>query len=248
MLQEYSRPTFALESNYSKTLKMKKLMFFGLAALVTVSSCIKDDIIFDTVEESLKITNPIDTLGEGDTYLFETRFLNNIGMEESQTVTWSSSDEAILTVDQNGLTIGISKGTAVLSVEVELEDKAPVRDEIQIVVAEQTVVTPTTERTGELQTTSSYVLEGSFTLKETTDGLSLELADNYKASSSLPGLYVYLTNNPNSTSGGFEIGMVNIFNGAHSFALPSSVEINQYDYVLYFCKPFGVKVGHGEFE
>jgi len=71
----------------------------------------------------------------------------------------------------------------------------------------------------------------------------LDIAGNYEASTALPGLYVYLSNNPNSTSGSYEIGEVTVFNGAHSYTLPSSVDISDYKYILYWFKPFNVKVG-----
>ena len=72
-----------------------------------------------------------------------------------------------------------------------------------------------------------------------------EFGDDYQASTSLPGLYVYLTNNPATANNAFEIGRVEIFNGAHSYRI-SGVGLNEYDYLLYWCKPFSVKVGDGE--
>ena len=67
------------------------------------------------------------------------------------------------------------------------------------------------------------------------------------ADDGLPGLYVYLSNNPNSVSGALEIGPVEVFEGAHDYTI-SGLDITTYAYVLYFCKPFNVKVGHGDIE
>lgn len=75
--------------------------------------------------------------------------------------------------------------------------------------------------------------------------LDVSIKNNYRASTSLPGLYVYLSNNPNSINGAKEIGRVRIFNGAHNYQI-SNTGINDYKYILYWCKPFSVKVGHGE--
>ena len=224
---------------------MKYLLIFSIPILVALNSCIKDDIVFDTVEESLRILNPIDTLAQDDSYQFEVRFLNNTGQEETRTVVWASSAPNILSIDQNGLMTGLSMGNSVITAEVMLDGKPPVRDEIQIEVAEETIVSPPTERSGALQTTSTYQLEGAFVLSETDDGLRLELADDYAASSSLPGLYVYLTNNPNSVSGAFEIGPAESFSGAHTYDISEDIGINDFDYLLYYCKPFSVKVGDG---
>jgi len=100
-------------------------------------------------------------------------------------------------------------------------------------------------RIGTIRTTSSYKLEGDFTLKEEDGKLIIDIADNYEASDALPGLYIYLTNNPNTNTGAVEIGAVDIFKGAHTYEV-TGVNINDFDYLLYFCKPFGVKVGDGE--
>ena len=76
-------------------------------------------------------------------------------------------------------------------------------------------------------------------------GVKLSLGEDYEADTSLPGLYIYLGNNPNSTADAFEIGPVTTFDGAHFYDLPT-IGIYDYNYVLYWCKPFGVKVGEGQ--
>ncbi|MEL7160606.1 MAG: hypothetical protein AAFN92_07595, partial [Bacteroidota bacterium] len=115
-------------------------------------------------------------------------------------------------------------------------------------VGASTVVVETTERKGTVATTTFYDLEGTFTLTEQTDGsLKLALDADYVADDGLPGLYVYLSNNPNSNAGAYEIGAVTVFRGAHEYIF-SGPELGEYDYVLYYCKPFSVKVGHGDIE
>ena len=111
-------------------------------------------------------------------------------------------------------------------------------------VDDDVVVTAPQSYQGTIQTTSSYKLTGSYEYGLNDAGqLVLDIAGNYEASTALPGLYVYLSNNPNSTSGSYEIGEVTVFNGAHSYTLPSSVDISDYKYILYWCKPFNAKVG-----
>ena len=85
------------------------------------------------------------------------------------------------------------------------------------------------------------------TLTEDGDDLLLQIGEDYEASSSLPGLYLYLTNNINSTANAFEIGMVDTFAGAHTYRI-EDIGVNDYDHVLYYCKPFRVKVGDGSFD
>lgn len=98
---------------------------------------------------------------------------------------------------------------------------------------------------GTLGSTSSYTLAGDFVLTKDGNNLNLSFADNYRADTSLPGLYVYLSNNPNSIASAFEIASVTTFTGAHDYTIPNA-GLNDYVFVLYFCKPFNVKVGHGQ--
>jgi hypothetical protein len=119
-----------------------------------------------------------------------------------------------------------------------------VRAEQIVTVGETTVVGPM-DRGGSIRTTSSYLLEGDFTITAPTGNLQIDIAENYRASTALPGLYLYLSNNPNSTAGALEIGRVEVFSGAHGYTVPN-VGIDEYAYLLYYCKPFNVKVGDGE--
>ena len=96
---------------------------------------------------------------------------------------------------------------------------------------------------GEIRSTSSYLLQGGFRYEHNGEHLVLQLDSNYKADTALPGLYVYLTNNPTTPQGGYEIGSVSVFEGAHQYNLPASIGIMDYKYILYWCKPFSVKVG-----
>jgi len=185
----------------------------------------------------------------GTTYQLEASFFNNIGQRADRNIDWRSLDETILSIDNQGLATANTIGTTKIIASVILDDNSTVSDEMDIAVTGgPTVVEETpTERSGSIKTTSSYVMSRDFTLKKQGTELILDFAENYTASSGLPGLYVYLTNNPNTTNGALEIGKVSVLNGAHSYTIPD-VEIDEYNYVLYFCKPFSVKVGDGEID
>lgn len=103
-----------------------------------------------------------------------------------------------------------------------------------------------TSFSGELVSKSNYKLEGGFTLSEESSGLILSFDGDYVASTALPGLYLYLSNNANTTSGAYEVGAVTVFKGAHSYTLDSSIELMDYQYILFWCKPFNVKVGEAK--
>ncbi len=226
---------------------MKNTFYIALCTLL-FSACIGDDIIMDRVEETLRITAQAASIAAGETFLFEARYTNNIGETEKGQVTWLSSDAAILSIDQDGLATAITQGVVIVSAEVTLEDGTILKEEMDVEVSMVTVeIELPTSRSGVIETTTFYDLEGDFTINAVDDDLVIEIADNYKASSALPGLYVYLTNNPNSINDALEIGEVEVFEGAHTYEI-ENVGLMDYDYILYFCKPFRVKVGDGEIE
>jgi hypothetical protein len=53
---------------------------------------------------------------------------------------------------------------------------------------------------------------------------------------------------PTSIADAYEIGPVTVFQGIHSYNLPSTISIYDYSYILYWCKPFGVKVPEGQIQ
>ncbi len=226
-----------------KTNKFYFLFLFVVSVLYT--SCIGEDIIADTVDPELRINNPLQSLAVNETYQFEATYLNNVGQEEEASVEWSSSNEVVVTIDRaTGLATALQEGTSIITASV-MKDGDEILIENTLEITDETVVT-TMERSGSIRATSGYLLRGDFTLEEMTGTSNLRLSfdQNYAASTSLPGLYVYLTNNPNSISGAYEIGAVTTFSGAHTYEIPD-VTLNQYNYVLYWCKPFSVKVGDG---
>ena len=209
------------------------------------SSCIKDDFIDDLIEPSLKITSNVVSLKADEAFQFEYQYLNNIGQEEIVDVIWSSSDTSILEISDNGVAQPKVVGNCTVSVSLSMGNDT-YSDSLQIQVGNETILS-VQSRSGSINTTSTYALSGDFTLSQSGDDLILELNENYTASTALPGLYIYLSNNPSTTVDAYEIGAVQVFSGAHSYTIPNT-DISTYNYVLYFCKPFNVKVGHGEIQ
>ena len=221
---------------------MKKILFFQLVVLTMASSCIGDDFVNDTVDPVLRISTSLDSLELGTSIQFEHNFFNNVGIEESVDAVWSSSDDDIIAVSRTGLAEAIAPGSAYVQALL-VTTEAELRDSLLIHVGNNTVVSEMSIE-GSIRTTSSYELTGDFTLRSDGQDLSLEFENNYKASSALPGLFIYLSNNPNSISGALEISRVDVFSGTHTYDI-SNVGINEYSHILYFCKPFNVKVGDG---
>ncbi len=225
---------------------MNKIVPITALILLGVTSCIKDDFVDDAVDPVLRITNGIDSLNIDSTFQMNATYFNNVGIAEQADLLWESSDQSVLTIDQStGLIQPLTVGTSTISVRKQGGDPT-IFDTHDVAISMDAVVFMPGERTGTIQTTTFYQLAGDFVLREDPNGtdLILDIASNYVASSGLPGLYVYLTNNPNSIAAAHEIGAVQVFSGAHSYTI-QNVGLNDYSHILYFCAPFNVKVGDG---
>lgn len=228
-----------------KIFKLATITLFGIGIFCSLNGCIKDDIIQDRIDPDIRITNPLDTIGIGTTYLFETEHLNNAGQAEIVNLMWSSADTSIISIDNTGLAKGKAFGETMITVQTLTSPS--VQTTISVAVGNTTAVTAVTDRMATINTTSIYTLGGDALLQNNNGTITLTLAANYFADNGLPGLYVYLSNSTNTNAGALEIGPVSVFNGSHSYTLPSGTDINAYQHVLYFCKPFGQRVGHGTF-
>lgn len=223
---------------------MKTSNYFLLAVIAALSSCVGDDVLFDEVEPKVRITNKIDSLANGSEYQFEYLYTNNIGIAEDAPVTWSSSDDAIVEVSPLGLARAKRDGMAVIRAQVSAVTN--VVDEILIHIGSETV-TQAQNRSGTIKTTSSYLLEGGFIVTVEGDDLIIAIGDDYRASRALPGLYLYMSNNRNSINGAKEIAAVETFSGAHQYRIRDT-GIDDFAFLLYYCKPFNIKVGDGEIQ
>ena len=219
--------------------------FTLLLALFLTLGCIGKDYIDDFVEPSVRINNPITGLQTSASHSFMATFFNNIGQPEEATILWSSSDESVLAVNEQGVATAVAEGEATISAAVSIDGNTIVDRNVVEVSPNETGSNEESSKSGTIVTTSGYELKGSFTIETSSNDLLLFIDNDYKASSSLPGLYLYLTNNPNSINGALEVGAVTTFEGAHSYVIQNT-GINDYQYLLYWCKPFSVKVGQGQ--
>jgi len=196
-----------------------------------------------TVTPTLHISNRIAQITVDTEHSFEIEYTDQNGMlADPNNISWESSDPNIISIDENGRLQAVAAGSASITVST-LVSNSLISHSNFITVVEPVAVSTITSYTGNIQTTSRYALEGGFTLSIREGQLVLSLDSDYKASSSLPGLYVYLSNNRNTSSQAYEIGKVTVFQGAHEYILPSNIGLMDYQYILYWCKPFNVKVG-----
>ena len=224
---------------------MRIISFFVFVILLGLQACIGDDFVMDEVDPVVQITNSLDTLAMDSVYQFEANYFNNIGQPENVDIVWTSNDSQVISISESGLATGIAEGSATITATVD-NGMQVIEDAIEVAVGASNVSEPVI-RTGRIVTTSSYVLTGDFRLIEDGENVIIDIADDYRASSALPGLFIYLTNNPNTTSGALELGEVRVFSGAHQYEV-EGIDIMDYNHILYFCKPFNVKVGGGAIE
>ncbi|NQY06907.1 MAG: Ig-like domain-containing protein [Flavobacteriaceae bacterium] len=226
---------------------MKFLTYLSLTFITLFFvGCIGEDVIDDAVDPEVRITNSTTSIAVGETYQFEATYFNNIGQADQATLLWSVSDESLISIDGNGLATGLSEGEVSISVQVILQGNITIQDENAITITMEIVDEEPIVKTGQIYATSGYTLEGDYTIEEifSTNSVRITFAGNYAASSNLPGLYLYLTNNPNSTNGAYNAGPVTTFIGTHTYEF-DAININDYEYLLYWCEPFAVKVGEG---
>ncbi len=157
---------------------------------------------------------------------------NTAGDEvEGISFSWASDNTDVLEITQGGKVTGKANGAA------------------NITASAETVTSPTytitvgelNSRTGSFNGLGGYTVEGTATLSEG----SLAFSDDFYADNG-PGLYVYLTKTSNSVSGGKELGKLTSNKGEQTYAVSDDVALNDFDFVLIYCKPFGVPFGVAE--
>ncbi|KAB1153217.1 hypothetical protein F7018_17880 [Tenacibaculum aiptasiae] len=196
------------------------------------------------IAERLTINNPVTELdaNTNQTHQYTTTYTDQTGQVQTPQITWSSSDSNIASVSSTGLVTANTIGNVTITASVTLNGNTTTDDNTLTITG-----SAPKEKSGTIKTTSSYALSGTFTLKEIpgTNDLELSINADYNASTALPGLYLYMTNNPNTVGGAKEIQKVTVFNGAHTYTIKNT-GIDDFNHLLYWCKPFSVKVGDAE--
>ena len=229
---------------------MKKLLFFIIPVL---ASCIGEDIVEDGQDPEVRITNPIDSIQTGNTHTFTTKFLDNVGKDQTPDSTrWLSSDKTIATIDQKGVLNALTVGKVTITVTAFLNDLKATSDTSIFKVVSTPVVNMmnTGDRSGSIAQ-SSYTISGDFTLTKQGNGIVIRLESNY-LSTGIPGLVLYLSNGPNQRppNGVRRVASIDSrgstrATGPLEFTV-DNVGLFDYSYLLFWCEPFNIKIAHGQ--
>ncbi|CAD5253862.1 MULTISPECIES: DM13 domain-containing protein [unclassified Imperialibacter] len=151
-------------------------------------------------------------------------------------VTWSSTDPAIASVDNEGLVLGVADGTTNIIASADGVNSEP----YQIIVGGEFGV-----RTGSFVGKGGYNVSGDVRVSILdSNALQVSLQDNFNSNNG-PGLFVYLSNQDNSVAGGKELAALASTTGPSSYRA-DGVAIDDYKYVIILCKPFNVVFGLAE--
>lgn len=188
----------------------------------------------------LAINAPQNTLTVGQTTQFTIQAFNMFDEEiPAQDINWVSSATNILSINASGLATANAQGTAMIT--------ATHGNITSNTFAIAVNAAQATQRTGTFVSLNGYSVNGMVSLIQPSGGgnLTLQFASNFQSSSG-PGLYIYLSNQANSVAGGVEVSKLNSNSGMQTYQVPAGVNLNTYNYVFIYCKPFNVPFGRAQ--
>ena len=199
-----------------------------------------DSLLVTVVDDTSKVSSIIITgsrnnLNTGDTLMLQAEAYNFNGNKlNNTTFNWKSSNESVLTVNSTGTVKARSTGTASITA---------IANNISSLPFQITVTGKVRNGSFEKNPNQDHVVSGEVIFKENTDGtLTLEF-DSTFASSSGPDVRVYLSINQSISGNSFEVGTLKSTSGKQSYNIPSTVNIDDYDWVLIHCVPFNITFG-----
>lgn len=180
------------------------------------------------------------TLVIGEEQAFSASALNLSGAAvEGAMISWMHSNPEVATLSETGVLTALQAGTTNVVATADGIASGPVMVMVRA---------PVTERRGSFMGARSYTVEGTATLRETTDsGLELVLGSDFSSSQG-PNLGVFLStaNQVNSTS--INLGALQANSGGQTYAVPDDVELDTFDFVLIHCIPFNITFGAAELQ
>jgi hypothetical protein len=187
---------------------------------------------------SIEITGSTNSLMPGESVQLTATVRNFAGdVLSGIPLSWTSSAPLIVTVDGQGLAEGVSEGMAMIRATAE-GVMSP---------AFEITVSGSDNLTGTFMGASGYNASGKVTIFEENGSFVVQLGADFESQSG-PGLHVYLSPSKDSGSNGVDLGALQSISGEQSYNVPDGVNPNDYDFVLIYCKPFGVVFAYAELE
>lgn len=213
-------------------------ILISLSLMMIFSRCIGTDVLAELeAGERLVILERIDSLAVDESFAFQAVIIRSDGTNLSPAVQWSSSDPSIIRIDPLGNATAIMAGTATIAAQYQ-----QLKDSVQVSTGDMT--TFLLSRLGTFSGLNNYAVNGTFKLERSQEDLLLVFNDDF-ATSNGPGLYVYLSATQDNVSGGLEVGALQSSRGAQQYRIEGSISLSSYDYVIIYCKPFGLPFGAG---
>ncbi len=214
------------------------------------------EAVIEGFPEKLEFIQTITSLdvADNDIPLFRAQFINFKLQQIDVPITWSTSDESILTVDDDGVPSPISKGTVTVTASVSGENTQSgeaISVSKALEVSDQTVVIAEPDPvpvqriigSGDFQGLTGYSAAGGFEIiEENTNPLTIEFSSNFDTGR-VPDLVLYLSNSTRTNAGALFISETVSNQGAQIFELPEATNIDDYEFVLLYCRAFNVPVG-----
>jgi hypothetical protein len=178
------------------------------------------------------------TVGGTQQFMAAAYTLNN-HMISGRPVAWNSSNTNVVAINANGLATALSVGSASIVATV---------DGIESPAATFTV--SSTSRTGTfvMRPNSGHDVRGTVTLALQANGsLALAFGGDF-ASAGGPDVRVYLSRTNAVGSNSLDLGRLKSIAGAQSYAVPSHVQLNTYDWVVIHCVPFNITFGYARLQ
>lgn len=224
---------------------MKRIVRYTWLLLMSAmfAGCIGTDIVEEViVGEQITITSRIQSLAVGESFQYDADFFDELGERVSSDIVWSSSDDQLVSITSSGLATANAPGDVFIRAI-----SGSIRDSLML-TAGTTTTFRASEREGTFRGLRNYTVSGAFTLTENGENLELTFSSNFVASRG-PGLFVFLSNSPTRTTGGIEVGRLQSNSGTQTYVISrDNAQLDTYNHVVIYCKPFGVAFGTGEFE
>lgn len=220
----------------------------GTTTIRAATSLLFDEITLNVingpvlVDPEVRFIQFVEELSVDETFTFEAAYFGTDGMhDQSQNISWTSSNTDILAIDASGLARGVTEGMVTIEAS---SNGINVQLDVMVTPVEVKI------RLGSLRGTG-YSISGDFSMELNEDDDLILTITSYNADG--PGPYFYLTNQTSNVSNGLNLGAASA-NGMYvinvsEIARRQGVEVNLFTYniLMVWCEPFGVRLGLGEF-